>query len=79
LPGFAGAGLFDSYPMNDTSEFRISYHKERLIHDKGFRDVYMETVGKIGLMVENIYGEAQDVEGAFWDGKYFVVQTRPQV
>lgn len=31
LPGFAGAGLFDSYPMTETSEFRIAYHKEKLL------------------------------------------------
>jgi hypothetical protein len=31
LPGFAGAGLFDSYPINDTKEFRIAYNKEKLI------------------------------------------------
>jgi hypothetical protein len=38
LTGFAGAGLFDSYPMDDTTEFRIVYHKEKLIQDKNFRD-----------------------------------------
>ena len=33
LPGFAGAGLFDSYPMNDAKEMRIAYYKEKLIVD----------------------------------------------
>ena len=41
LPGFAGAGLFDSYPMDDTSTFRITYHKEKLIVDEGFRNHYI--------------------------------------
>ena len=26
LPGFAGAGLFDSYTMNSDSKFRVSYN-----------------------------------------------------
>jgi len=29
LPGFAGAGLFDSYTINKTEEFRIKYHNVR--------------------------------------------------
>ena len=28
LPGFAGAGLFDSFPMTSTEKYRVSYHKE---------------------------------------------------
>lgn len=79
LAGFAGAGLFDSYPMDDTSQFRITYHKEKLIMDKNFRDQFMQNVAKIGITIENIYQEAQDIEGAFYNGKYYVVQTRPQV
>ena len=34
MPGFAGAGLFDSYPIAATEEFRITYNKEKLIMDK---------------------------------------------
>jgi len=26
LPGFAGAGLFDSYTMNEETKFRINYN-----------------------------------------------------
>jgi phosphoenolpyruvate synthase/pyruvate phosphate dikinase len=37
----------------------------------------MTKLGQIGAIVENIYGEAQDIEGAYYDGKYYVVQTRP--
>lgn len=33
LPNFAGAGLFDSYTLNDTTEFRVMYNNERLITD----------------------------------------------
>ena len=33
LPGFAGAGLFDSYTMNKEKKFRVSYKNERLLMD----------------------------------------------
>lgn len=80
LPGFAGAGLFDSYPMTSTEEFRISYHKERLIIDKQFRQNFMNNISQIGMAIEKLYGgEAQDIEGAYYDNKFHVVQTRPQV
>jgi phosphoenolpyruvate synthase/pyruvate phosphate dikinase len=39
----------------------------------------MTKVATIGITIEAIYQEAQDIEGAFYDGKYYVVQTRPQV
>ena len=79
LPGFAGAGLFDSYPMTGTQEFRISYHKERLVTDKQFRENFMNNIGQIGMIIEKLYNESQDIEGAYQDGKFYVVQTRPQV
>jgi alpha-glucan,water dikinase len=31
LSGFAGAGLFDSYTMNEEKKFRISYNQEKLL------------------------------------------------
>jgi alpha-glucan, water dikinase len=80
LPGFAGAGLFDSYPMHDTSSFRITYHKERLITDKGFRTNFMQKIAEIGVAIEDLYSkEAQDIEGVYYNGQFYVVQTRPQV
>ena len=57
LPNFAGAGLFDSYPLNDANEFRIKYHDDKLITDKTYREKYMNTLGKIGVLIENIYNE----------------------
>lgn len=79
MPGFAGAGLFDSYPMVDTSEFRIAYYKERLMTDNQFKQNFMNNIGRIGVAIENIYGTSQDIEGAYYDNKFYVVQTRPQV
>ena len=80
LPGFAGAGLFDSFTMNEEKRFRCSYNKERLMVNEEFRQEFMDKVGFIGHHIEKIYdNEPQDIEGAFSNGDYYVVQTRPQV
>ena len=80
LPGFAGAGLFDSYTMNKEDQFRISYNQERLIVNEQFRQQFMLRVGAIGHHIEKLYDDdPQDIEGAYYNGEYYVVQTRPQV
>merc|ERR1711935_570590 len=48
LPGFAGAGLFDSYPMHDTTQFRIAYHSSRVFNDAAFLAGFMKRLGEIG-------------------------------
>lgn len=78
LPGFAGAGLFDSYPMHETSSFRITYHKEKLITDKNFRNTFMTKIAEIGVAIEDLYSkQPQDIEGAYYNNQFYVVQTRP--
>lgn len=79
LPGFAGAGLFDSYTMNEEQKFRISYNQEKLVVNEQFRNEFMKKVGHIGAHIEQIYDSPQDVEGCFYKNEYYVVQTRPQV
>ena len=81
LPGFAGAGLFDSYAIEDETKRRVTYSSDRIMTDAGFKADFMSKVGTIGEVIEEVYeGEPQDIEGAFSeDGKYYVVQTRPQV
>ena len=80
MPGFAGAGLFDSYPMHETSDFRIIYNKERLLTDKTFRANFMTKIAEIGVAIEDLYGkQPQDIEGAYYNNQFYVVQTRPQV
>ena len=80
LPGFAGAGLFDSYPMNEEKRFRINYNQEKLLLDDTFKTDFMKTIGYIGHHIERIYDDdPQDIEGAYVGGEYYVVQTRPQV
>jgi alpha-glucan,water dikinase len=48
LPGFAGAGLFDSYTMNKETKFRVSYKNEKLLKDQSYREAFMKSVGAIG-------------------------------
>jgi len=80
LPGFAGAGLYDSIPMVTNSERTLQYYKERLVTDKAFAEELMRGLAKVAVDVEGVYGGApQDIEGCYKDGKFFVVQTRPQV
>ena len=81
LPGFAGAGLFDSYAIEDEVQRRVSYSNDKMTTDASFRDQFMKKVGEIGEIIEQVYdGDPQDIEGAYsTDGKFYVVQTRPQV
>jgi alpha-glucan,water dikinase len=52
LPGFAGAGLFDSYTMHEEKKFRVSYNQERLVLNEQFRAEFMKRVGAIGHHIE---------------------------
>ena len=80
LPGFAGAGLYDSVPMVHNVKKTITYHDEPLVHDTGLQDKIMRGICKLAVDVEKCYGgEPQDIEGCYKDGKFYVVQTRPQV
>jgi phosphoenolpyruvate synthase/pyruvate phosphate dikinase len=66
--------------MTETSEFRIQYHKERLLNDSGFRNTFITKIAQIGVTIEDLYGKVpQDIEGAYFNNQYYVVQTRPQV
>jgi alpha-glucan,water dikinase len=79
LAGYAGAGLYSSIPLNPPKELHLNYAPDLLIQDKTFRREFLSKVGKIGLLIEEAMGSPQDIEGAFVGGRYYVVQTRPQV
>lgn len=80
LPGFAGAGLFDSYLMEEPKETILSYADDEIIKNKGFRINVIQKLKQVGLLVENFYsGVPQDIEGVILGYKVFVVQARPQV
>jgi len=60
--------------MNSDTKFRVSYNQEKLMVNADFRNQFMKRVGEIGHHIELIYdNEPQDVEGAFFQGEYYVV------
>ena len=79
LEGFSGAGLFDSVPMIENKEIEMSYSGDKLFKDKKFVDNLVNKIGEIGIGIEKLYGFEQDIEGVYYNGDFYVVQTRPQV
>jgi alpha-glucan,water dikinase len=79
LPGFAGAGLYDSFLAEEPQQRQLDYRGEKLVWDVPFRDELLRSIARIGLEVERLLGSAQDIEGAIVGGQFHVVQTRPQV
>jgi alpha-glucan,water dikinase len=79
LAGFAGAGLYDSVLLKSPRKVDLDYTCEPLVWDEAFRQNLAAAIARIGLEVERTSGSPQDIEGAVAGGKYYVVQTRPQV
>eukprot|EP00181_Compsopogon_caeruleus_P005083 CAMPEP_0184687942 /NCGR_PEP_ID=MMETSP0312-20130426/28060_1 /TAXON_ID=31354 /ORGANISM="Compsopogon coeruleus, Strain SAG 36.94" /LENGTH=1305 /DNA_ID=CAMNT_0027144575 /DNA_START=67 /DNA_END=3984 /DNA_ORIENTATION=+ len=80
LEDFAGAGLHDSIPIVPSVEIDIDYSTEQLMTDDKFRFNLMRDVARIGMAVEqSLDCGPQDIEGCMKDGKYYVVQARPQI
>ena len=78
LAGFAGAGLYDSVLLDEPRRAVLDYSSERLVWDGAFRQDLVSRIVQIGVEVERACGSPQDIEGAVVQGRYFVVQTRPQ-
>ncbi|KAL6604777.1 hypothetical protein ACP70R_042721 [Stipagrostis hirtigluma subsp. patula] len=79
LEGYAGAGLYDSVPMDEEDKAVLDYTTDPLIVDRGFRNSILSSIARAGHAIEELYGSPQDVEGVVKDGKIYVVQTRPQM
>ncbi|KAL0372365.1 UNVERIFIED_CONTAM: Alpha-glucan water dikinase, chloroplastic [Sesamum calycinum] len=79
LEGYAGAGLYDSVPMDEEEKVIIDYSSDPLIVDGEFRHSILSSIAWAGSAIEDLYGSAQDIEGVVKDGKIYVVQTRPQM
>jgi alpha-glucan,water dikinase len=79
LADFAGAGLYDSFLAEEPERRLLDYRGERLVWDASFRDELLRSVARIGVEVERLLGPPQDIEGAVSGGRFYVVQTRPQV
>lgn len=79
LEGYAGAGLYDSVPMDVEEEIVVDYSKDPIVVDKEFQKSILSKIAEAGAAVEKLYGTAQDIEGVIKDGELYLVQTRPQM
>ncbi|QHO03122.1 Alpha-glucan water dikinase [Arachis hypogaea] len=79
LEGYAGAGLYDSVPMDEEEKVVLDYSSDPLITDGNFRQSILSSIARAGSAIEKLYGSPQDIEGVIRDGKLYVVQTRPQM
>ncbi|XP_027348742.1 alpha-glucan water dikinase, chloroplastic [Abrus precatorius] len=79
LEGYAGAGLYDSVPMDEAEKVVLDYSSDQLIQDGSFRQSILSSIARAGNAIEELYGSPQDIEGVIKDGKVYVVQTRPQM
>lgn len=79
LAGFAGAGLYDSFLLPQPKKVTLDYTKDRLLWDDAFRKDFLSRIAGIGSEVEGALGSPQDIEGAYAEGGFHVVQSRPQV
>lgn len=79
LEGYAGAGLYDSVPMDEEEKVVLDYSSDPLINDGNFQKSILSSIAGAGNAIEELYGSPQDIEGVIRDGKVYVVQTRPQM
>ncbi|KAE8716168.1 Alpha-glucan water dikinase [Hibiscus syriacus] len=79
LEGYAGAGLYDSVPMDQEEKVVVDYSIDPLVNDGKFRQSILSSIAGAGNCIEELYGSPQDIEGVIRDGKVSVVQTRPQM
>jgi alpha-glucan, water dikinase len=79
LAGYAGAGLYESVLLHPPREAVLDYSREPLVWQSDFRKELLDTITRVGLELERLLKAPQDVEGVMTKGKYYVVQTRPQM
>lgn len=79
LAGYAGAGLYDSVMLPPPLRTPLDYTGDALLWDDSFRKGFMVAIAETGTAIEKALGSPQDIEGAYSKGRYYVVQSRPQV
>jgi alpha-glucan,water dikinase len=78
LHGYAGAGLYDSVLLEPPREVVLDYSDEPLVWDEDFQRRILGQIAELAAVVEQAAGCPQDIEGAYHDGRFYVVQSRPQ-
>jgi alpha-glucan,water dikinase len=79
MTGYAGAGLYDSVMLPSPRKVPVDYTGDTLVWNDSFRKEFMTAIAEVGTSVEKALGSPQDIEGAYSKGRYYVVQSRPQV
>ncbi|KAL6007085.1 hypothetical protein ACLOJK_032581 [Asimina triloba] len=72
LEGYAGAGLYDSVPMDEEEKVALDYSSDPLVTDSNFCKSILSSIAKAGSAIEELYGSPQDIEGVVKEGKLFV-------
>jgi alpha-glucan,water dikinase len=78
LPGYAGAGLYDSIMLQPSREVVLDYSQERAVWDENFRANLLLSIARLGFAVADAFDSPQDIEGVVANSGYYVVQTRAQ-
>ncbi|KJR43545.1 alpha-glucan water dikinase, chloroplastic [Candidatus Magnetoovum chiemensis] len=78
LVNYSAAGLYESVLVNAPKEKLIDYTKEQIICNDTFRRKFFLTLTDIAILIERAMAYPQDIEGAYANGKYYVVQSRAQ-
>jgi alpha-glucan,water dikinase len=80
IENFSGAGLFDSVCLFDDDIVYMKYYDDLLFCNEKLRNNIINRICDIGIAVEELYnGKEQDIEGVFYNGEFYVVQSRSQV
>ncbi|GJW53834.1 alpha-glucan water dikinase 1, chloroplastic-like protein isoform X1 [Tanacetum coccineum] len=62
LEGYAGAGLYDSVPMDEEEQVVLDYSSDPLMVDGNFQKSILSSIARAGDAIEKLYGSPQDIE-----------------
>ncbi|MBA0592744.1 hypothetical protein Gorai_009719, partial [Gossypium raimondii] len=67
LEGYAGAGLYDSVPMDEEEKVVVDYSCDPLLNDGKFQQSILSSIAGAGKAIEELYRSPQDIEGVIRD------------
>ena len=79
LADYAGAGIYDSFILPQPRKISLNYMNDPLFWNDDFRRDLLLHLSEMGVQIENILEGPQDIEGVYSGGRYYAVQSRPQV
>ncbi len=79
LAELAGAGLYDSLVLPPARARAVDYTQHELLWNEDRLRRILCDLAELGRTVEARLGGPQDIEGAYANGRFSVVQSRPQV